>query len=113
MRRKWHKGAAITLAAAMLCAQGAPVSVLAEDNVQTDETVTPDAEAADTDADAEAAKNGSAAQDAVETEGTDADMSEADETVPEEETEQQRRPASLLPQPQIRSRPRPQTAAVR
>ena len=39
MRRKWHKGAAITLAAAMLCAQGAPVSVLAEENVQADETV--------------------------------------------------------------------------
>ena len=39
MRRKWHKGAAITLAAAMLCAQGAPVSALAEENVQADETV--------------------------------------------------------------------------
>ena len=86
MRRKWHKGAAITLAAAMLCAQGAPVSALAEENVQTDETVTPDAETAKTDA--EAAENGSTAQDAAETEGMDADMSEADETVPEEETEQ-------------------------
>ncbi len=85
MRRKWHKGAAITLAAAMLCAQGAPVSVLAEDNVQADETVTPDAETAKTDA--EAAENGSTAQDAAETEGMDAETSEADETVPEERTE--------------------------
>ena len=85
MRRKWHKGAAITLAAAMLCAQGAPVSVLAEDNVQADETVTPDAGTAKTDA--EAAENGSTAQDAAETEGMDAETSEADETVPEERTE--------------------------
>ncbi len=85
MRRKWHKGAAITLAAAMLCAQGAPVSVLAEENVQADETVTPDAETAKTDA--EATENGSTAQDAAETEGMDVETSEADETVPEERTE--------------------------
>lgn len=85
MRRKWHKGAAITLAAAMLCAQGAPASVLAEENVQADETVTPDAETAKTDA--EATENGSTAQDAAETEGMDVETSEADETVPEERTE--------------------------
>lgn len=92
MRRKWHKGAAITLAAAMLCAQGAPVSVLAEENVQADETVTPDAETAKTDAGA--TENGSTAQDAAETEGMDVETYEADETVPEEGTERTRETAA-------------------
>ena len=92
MRRKWHKGAAITLAAAMLCAQGAPVSVLAEENVQADETVTPDAETAKTDV--EATENGSTAQDAAETEGMDVETYEADETVPEEGTERTRETAA-------------------
>src|SRR5699024_2161384 len=87
MRRKWHKGAAITLAAAMLCAQGAPVSALAEENVQTDETVAPDAETSEAEANAGAAENGSTAQDAAETEGMDVETPEADETVPEERTE--------------------------
>ena len=78
MRRKWHKGAAITLAAAMLCAQGAPVSVLAEENVQADETVTPDAETAKTDAEATESTETAASEEASENTETDMEAAETE-----------------------------------
>ena len=75
MRRKWHKGAAITLAAAMLCAQGAPVSVLAEENVQADETVSPDTETAEA---AEATESTETAASEEASENTETDMEAAE-----------------------------------
>ena len=43
MRKRWHKGAALTLAAAMLCTSGFPASVQAEEAGLTDEAAAADA----------------------------------------------------------------------